>query len=99
MILTVNTSGQIDWAAQGVNRIADNIACLLKTRKYEVPFMRDMGISPEYIDSPTDEIKGALMSDIIEQINTYEPRANVLSVDIADIDSSGDLAIEVVIEI
>lgn len=99
MIIDVSTNTSINWQAKGYEKIADNVANILKTRISEVPYLRDMGISSEYIDMPITEIKGALISDAIEAITIYEPRAAVKEIDVEEASVEGDIIIKVVIEV
>lgn len=99
MILQIKSNTEINWKAKGYDKISDNVANILKTRISEVPYMRNMGISSGYIDMPLSEIKGQLISDAIEAIAIYEPRATVKEINISDVTSEGEIVIEVVIEV
>jgi phage baseplate assembly protein W len=99
MIINVNSNSAINWQATGYDKIADNIANILKTRISEVPYMREMGIDPDYMDMPVSEVKGQIISDAIEAISTYESRAEVVEIDVIEATAEGDLIIKVVIEV
>ncbi len=99
MIINVNSNSEINWQAVGYEKIADNVANILKTRLSEVPYMRDMGINPDYMDMPISEVKGLIISDALEAISSYEPRAEVIEIDVVDTTAEGDLVIKVVIEV
>lgn len=99
MIIEVSSNSGINWQAKGYDKIADNVANILKTRIAEVPYMRGMGISSGYIDMPISEVKGLIISDAIDAITTYEPRAKVKEIDVTEATSEGDIVIKVVIEV
>ena len=99
MLLTIDTTDVIKWNATGYERIADNVLNIIRTRRYEVPYMRAFGLSPDYYDRPFEQIKGVLISDIIDSIERYEPRATVQEVDLMGIDERGNLEMKVVIEV
>ena len=99
MIISVTSNTDINWAAKGSDKIADNVANILKTRIGDVPYMRGLGVSPGYIDMPVTDIKGQLISDAVSAIAEYEPRATVKEIEIVEADQSGEITIKVVIEI
>ncbi len=62
--------------------------------------MRLMGLSKTYIDKPIDKVEGILISEIMDLISLYEPRAKVLNVSILDYDNENEhLTIKVVVDI
>ena len=99
MIIDIDSGSAISWGATGYEKIADNVTNILKTKISEIPYMRDMGISGWLIDRPIAEIRGQIISDTINAIQTYEPRANLLSVEIVEAEPGGDIIIKVVIEV
>ena len=99
MIIKVDSASSINWQAKGYDKIADNVANILKTKLSEVPYMRDMGIDSDYLDMPISDIKGQLISNAIEVISIYEPRATVKEIDIEMLTAAGDIIIKVVIEV
>lgn len=58
-------------------RIAKNVSNLINIRKMEVPYDRDLGITPDYIDKPIDEATSEVITDILDTIEQREPRAIV----------------------
>lgn len=100
MIVKVYSSDDlIDWGATGNDRIVQNVRNIIRTRLFEIPFMRLMGINPDYIDAPPDIIKKSLANDIIELIKEYESRANVANVEILSVDADGGYEIAVELEV
>lgn len=100
MIYKISSEDEvIDWNATGNDRIVQNVLNIIRTKKYEVPFMRLMGISPDYIDEALNGYRADIINDVIENINTYEPRVEVLNVDISISNPNGDIEITVELEV
>ena len=100
MIVTVYSNDKsIDWEATGDERIVQNVRNILRTRPFEVPFMRGLGINLDFTDSTPQKIKSELATHVTEVINTYEPRASVLDVSIESCDENGDYVIAVELEV
>lgn len=100
MIVTVYShDNTINWGVTGEYRIAQNVHNILRTKSFEVPFLRDMGINPDYIDSTTKTIKAELLSHVTEVINAYESRATVLDVRIEACGEDGEYVIAVDVEV
>lgn len=100
MIVTISTDNpNIEWGLVGKERIVQNVLNILRTKKYEVPFMHEMGVDTEYNDNVISYIKTNLENDIIELIEEYEDRVTILSVDIDGYDNNGNLIIKVELEV
>lgn len=81
--------------------ILQNIRVLLRTWQGEVPMYRDFGITPEILHRPMNEAENLLAADVIEKIETYEPRASVLDISFsasAERPDVLDIAVEVEIK-
>lgn len=74
-----------------VAEILQNVRTILTTRIGTVPLHRDFGVSWEHLDKPYPVAKAMMMVTVIEVIERYEPRANVVSV---EFDESVDDAME-----
>lgn len=98
MILKINSTDKINWNPTPIGQILNNVINILNIVKGEIPYMRQMGISSDFIDKPINENKGALITDVIQNIHIYEPRAKVKEVNI-NVATNDDVNIEVVIEI
>lgn len=96
MQYVIDTSNQIDWSATGNDLKVQNVANVLRTFKYEVGYLRNLGLS--VLDLPVSKIKGKLTTEIIEQIKEYEPDATVINVDVLNVDESGNPQIKVAVE-
>lgn len=60
--------------------ILQNVATILATVRYSVPYDRNFGINPEYLDDPMPITQARATADIIAAIRKYEPRCNIESV-------------------
>lgn len=95
-----SNDNSIDWEAKGTERIVQNVRNILRTRRFEVPFIPLMGISSEFLeDVQPSSIMSELSSHITEVIKTYEPRAEVTDVKIVSCNENGDYVISVELEV
>ena len=100
MIVTIYSNDtQINWGATGNERIIENVRNILRTRMFEVPFERLMGIDPDYIDAATNKVTAGLSTHIIQVINAYEERVTVLDVTIDSVDADGNYVFAVKLEV
>ena len=94
-----NNETYLNWKATGTDRIIQNVRNILRTRKYEVPFIRDMGVNPNFIDTSIRTIQASVQEDVTTTIEKYEPRVKVLSVVVEDYDVNGHITISVEVEV
>lgn len=100
MVVTIRSNDDvIDWGAKDVDRIIQNARNILRTRKFEVPFLREMGLTPDYIDAPSEKIKSDIAAEVTAALNAYEDRAEVLDVFIESVDENGDYVLAVKLEV
>jgi len=101
METTITTGGLpvLNWAAKGSERIIQNVASLLATKRYEVAYDRTLGLSADIENKPLPEAVAQATSEIIELISEREPRATVKNVEYSGVDNRGNMALEVTIEI
>ena len=100
MRVTISSNdASLNWTATGDERIVQNVLNIIRTRMYEVPFMRDLGINEDFIDSNQDEMETDFTTHIREVINKYEPRANVVEVSVSACDENGNFVISVELEV
>lgn len=59
-----------------------NVAVILATPVGSVPLNRDLGIDTSYIDRPATVVRPILIGAIKKAIQTYEPRADVVSISV-----------------
>lgn len=99
MIIEVSSTDFIDWKAKGAQRIAQNVQNLLNTVKFETAYSRNKGRSGDEIDMNFEEMKNLVIAETYEIVEEYEPRAEVLDVEVISADAKGEIAIKVVLEI
>ena len=98
-LIIKSNDDSLNWTAKGEERIIQNVKNIIRTRQFEVPFMRALGISPDFIDSMPKDIKTDITEHIRGLIDTYEPRATVQSAHIESCDENGDWVISVELEV
>ena len=100
MIITIYSNDEsLDWGAAGTERIVQNVKNILRTKAFEVPFMRDFGVNPDFIDSTTRSIKSEFINHVINVIEANEPKAKVLDVQLTSFDDNGEYIISVSLEV
>lgn len=100
MIYTISSNDNtIRWGLTGPDRIVQNVLNIIRTKKYEVPFMRGLGIDPEYIDNKLSYIQSEMTEDIIDTVAVYEDRATIVDVRITGADENGNLIYTVDLEV
>lgn len=70
---------RIDFGATGVAEVLQNVAFILATPVFSCPMDRDFGWEPD-LDAPIQIAQARMGARIIEAIQRYEPRAQVVSV-------------------
>ena len=97
MIIEVTSRDVINWNARTVvEKKVNEIANILKTKIGEIPFMRAVGISDEYIDNPITIINPVLINDVTDAISEYVDGVTVNDVDIVSGETVGDFYIKAV---
>lgn len=78
---TVSPSTTINWNTDTVEaEVTQNIATLLNTISYTVPYDRTLGLNPDFLDETTEIAKAKLTAQVVELIRQREPRAEVKQV-------------------
>jgi len=95
----IDTSSEIDWQATGNDLTLQNITNIIKTFKYEVAYLRTLGLPQDLLDLPLSKSRGRLTTAITDQITLYYPDVEIISVDILSITADGNLQARVVINI
>lgn len=70
-----------------VDEILQNVAVILASVRYTVPYDRRFGLNPEYLDDPLPLTQARATADIIEAVRYGEPRAKI-----AEVTFEGDAA-------
>jgi phage baseplate assembly protein W len=100
MVYTISTEDKnIEWGLTGKDRIVQNVLNLLRTKKYEVPFMREIGIDTDNIDNASTYVCNNITNEILALVEKYEPSVTILNVIVNGQDDNGNLIIEVEMEV
>jgi len=67
-----------------VRQVLQNVAVLLATPKGSVPLYRDFGLDWSCLDKPTPVAKAMLRGAVREAILRWEPRVNLLDIQIEE---------------
>lgn len=100
MIVEITSEDIINWNAKtDIEKKKSQISNLIKLRVGDLPFMRGVGLSDEYIDKPITDVRAVLTNDIKAVINDNMEDATVLSVDFSTGETNNDFIIKVVCDI
>lgn len=73
--------GEIDFSpATTIKEILQNVRTILTTAKYTVPLDREFGLDASILDAPIAVVRAKLTAEIIQAVETYEPRVKVTKV-------------------
>lgn len=61
--------------------VIQNVATILATMRYSVPFARELGLNPDYLSDPVPAARARATADVTRAIRRYEPRCRIESVD------------------
>jgi phage baseplate assembly protein W len=100
ILILDGNAGRIDIApASAAAEIAQNVRMILATPKYSVPLYREFGISRDMVDKPTEAAKSLIVGEILDAIQTYEPRCEVEDITFERDELSGRLSPAVEVKI
>lgn len=77
-------NGEINFGASGFEEIRQNLRTILSTIAGTVPLDRNFGIDLSPLDAPIEIAKARMTPAILEAVQTYEPRVEVLEVSYTD---------------
>lgn len=60
--------------------VVQNVAMIISTPKFSVPLDRGLGLACEYMHKPVQIAQSMLVAEVLDAIEKYEPRAEVVSV-------------------
>lgn len=60
--------------------VLQNVAVILSTPKFSVPLERGLGLAQRFLDKPIPAARSILISEVLEAIEEFEPRAEVENV-------------------
>lgn len=73
--------------ASGLEEIIQNVRTIIATARGTVPLDRDFGVSAALVDDPTPSAMARFSSDIVDAVETYEPRVKVVGISWRDSDA------------
>ena len=77
-IVTAYETKEINLAPGSViEEVLQNIGMIISTPQYTVPLDRGFGLPQRFIDKPLPVAKAILVSEVLDAIEKYEPRAEV----------------------
>jgi phage baseplate assembly protein W len=82
-----------------VEEILQNIATLLATPTLSVPLDRGLGLPQRFLDKPLSIAQNIIVSEVMDAIDIYEPRAEVVNVNFTGDGLTGKLIPIVEVEI
>lgn len=79
--VTADTAASINLAPTTVvEEVLQNLSMILSTPKFSVPLDRDFGLSARFVDKPTPTAEAITISEVLDAVEKYEPRAEILGV-------------------
>ena len=60
--------------------ILQNVAVIISTPKFSVPLDRGLGMAQRFLDKPIQTAQPILISEVLEAVEQYEPRAQICDV-------------------
>lgn len=60
--------------------VLQNVAIIVSTPKFSVPLDRGLGLAQRFIDKPIQVAQSILISEVLDAVEEYEPRAEVTNV-------------------
>jgi len=68
-------SSNLTFGATGVFAVMQNVRTILTTRKGTLPMDRDFGITLDFLDSPSLQLRARAEQECFMALRKYEPRA------------------------
>lgn len=73
--------GAINLAPESVvEEVLQNVAMIVSTPKFSVPLDRGLGLAQRFLDKPIATAQSILISEVLDAVEEYEPRAEVKNV-------------------
>lgn len=63
-----------------VEEVLQNVSIIISTPKFSVPLDRGLGLSQRFLDKPIQVAQSILISEVMDAIEEYEPRAEIENV-------------------
>ena len=81
--LLLNNNFVVDYSPASLEKeIAQNVFTIFITSKYSVPLDREFGLDVSLLDMPMTTAKALLMNEIVNAIETYEPRVKITQIEL-----------------
>lgn len=76
-------AGDIDLFPKTLQQeVMQNVGIIISSPKFSVPLDRGFGTSHAQIDTPTNIAQPKLIMEIIDEVEKYEPRAEIIGVEV-----------------
>ena len=80
-IVKAFTPGKLNLAPETLEEeVLQNVAIIVSTPKFSVPLDRGLGLAQRFIDKPIQVAQSILISEVLDAVEEYEPRAEVTNV-------------------
>ena len=77
-IVTAYENPKINLAPETiVEEVLQNVSMIISTPQYTVPLDRGFGLPQRFIDKPLPIAQAILVSEVLDAIEKYEPRAEI----------------------
>jgi len=89
----------IDFNASGQKEVYQNLKILFTTPERSIPFNREFGINPSFMDEPLPIARNRILVEYIEKTKRFEPRASIQEVFFSEDQETGNLIPKVVVSV
>jgi len=77
----INGGAGITLAPESLaEEVMQNITMILSTAKNTAPLAREFGLTARFVDMPTPAAEAILVAEVLDAVEEYEPRAEVLDI-------------------
>ncbi len=85
--------------ATELEEVMQNVAMIISTPQYSVPLDRGFGLAQQFLDKPVSTAKAIAVAEIMDAVEQYEPRAEIISITFEQGDKEGELVPVVELEV
>jgi len=71
--------------------VMQNVAMIISIPQYSVPLDRGFGLAQQFLDKPVNTAKAIAVAEIMDAIEEYEPRAEIINITFEQGDKEGGL--------
>lgn len=80
-IVKAYESGKINLAPESAEEeILQNVAMIVSTPQFSVPLDRGFGLAQRFVDKPIQTAQAILVSEVMDAVEKYEPRVEIVSI-------------------